>query len=247
MDKKLVKIEILEVNITKAKEEEILEYILERLKTRDKKLFITTPNPEIIMYANKHPEFRAILNEADLALPDGVGVLMASKLMGKGIEARVTGTDMVEKLSARLSKRTDTAGFLGGLGTVAEIASKRLQEKYPSLKIAYASSEWDLKLLKTEWIDVLFVAFGFPKQEEWIYENLPKLPVTVAIGVGGAFDFVSGKVGRAPKFVQNIGLEWLYRLVKQPWRIKRQAALPKFTYLVLKEALKSHSRGDVQK
>lgn len=84
-------------------------------------------------------------------------------------------------------------------------------------------------------IDILFVAFGFPKQEEWIAKNLDKIPVTCAMGVGGSFDFISGKVRRAPKFVRSVGMEWLFRLALQPWRIKRQMALPKFVYLALKE------------
>ena len=85
--------------------------------------------------------------------------------------------------------------------------------------------------------DILFVAFGSPKQEKWIYENLPKLDVTVAIGVGGSFDFISGKVKRAPVFIRNLGLEWLFRLIIQPWRVKRQIALLEFVILVLKEKL----------
>ncbi len=244
MKKDLPKISILGVDITVSSESEILEYIMERVKKRDKKIFVTTPNPEIITFAIKHPKFKTVLNSSDLALPDGVGVVIAGMLLGKGSMQRIAGTDMVEKLCFLLSKRLGTAGFFGGLGTVAEDTADRLKMKYPSLKVGYASDIWDPKLLKAKSIDVLFVALGFPKQEEWIYENLNTLPATVIVGVGGAFDFISGKVSRAPRLIQNMGLEWFYRLLRQPWRIKRQTALPIFTYNILKEALKSHSRRE---
>jgi N-acetylglucosaminyldiphosphoundecaprenol N-acetyl-beta-D-mannosaminyltransferase len=124
-------------------------------------------------------------------------------------------------------------GFLGAGPNIAEKTVECLKEKYPGLKVGLVAKEWS-ESLKDKQVDILFVAFGSPKQEIWISENLEKLPVKVVIGVGGAFDFISGKVRRAPLFMRKIGLEWLFRLIIQPWRIKRQLRLIQFIFLVLK-------------
>lgn len=277
--------EILGVSVTTATKNEILKYITTSLKTDNKKLYITTPNPEMLVFAGHDPEFEAILNKADIALPDGIGLLWAAKLLKKGVKRRITGVDMLYSICEVLSKEGLTAGFLGGEKGVAEKTAECLITLYPSLNIAFVGSEWPLdwfdnnrnsklkpqisKLqLKTQnldtkykinsssdgdrlkrsgshgssevefpAIDFLFVAFGFPKQEKWIYENLNKIPVKVAMGVGGAFDYISGKVPRAPKLVRDLGFEWLYRLIVQPWRWRRQLALLEFVYLAIKEKL----------
>lgn len=233
---------ILGVKVTTASEGKILEYIEHHIKSGHKKLFITTPNPEIIMYARSHPEFRSILNEADLALADGVGVTIGGYFLGKGKMPRVTGTDMVKKLCRETSKKAESVGFFGGRADVAEKTAECLQKKYSGLTVKYADETWDEAKVRGKSIDILFVAMGYPKQEKWIYENLKDIPVKVAIGVGGAFDFISGKTPRAPQFLQNVGLEWLYRLIRQPWRWKRQLALISFTLLVLQEALRTSSK-----
>lgn len=227
------------IKITTESEERILEYILSNVKTEGKKLFVTTPNPEIIMNARSHPEFKKLLNEADLALPDGVGVSIALRLMGKGRLRRVTGTDLLQKLCLKIAKSPHSVGFFGGYGNVALSAAKCLQKKYSGLKVSYASGAWNEAEIKGKKIDVLFVAMGFPKQEKWIYENLDKIPVRAAIGVGGAFDFISGNVPRAPKLMRGLGLEWIFRLIIQPWRIKRQLALISFSFLTFKEMFSS--------
>ena len=186
------------------------------------------------------------------------------RVHGVDLVEKVCG--FVAKLPVDREEKPITVGFLGGDKNVALNAADCLQKKYPELQIAFALEEWpsdesriihlagsgfaknqqssksshnskfiihDSKLK----CDILFVAFGSPKQEKWIYENLPNIDVKVAIGVGGSFDFISGKVRRAPQWVQKIGLEWLFRLMIQPWRIKRQLAIPKFIYLVIKEKL----------
>jgi N-acetylglucosaminyldiphosphoundecaprenol N-acetyl-beta-D-mannosaminyltransferase len=128
-------------------------------------------------------------------------------------------------------------GFLGAGPHVAGLTAECLREKYPGLKINFTETEWNFEKEYPK-TDILFVAFGSPKQEIWIAENLSRLPVKVAIGVGGAFDFVSGKVKRAPVFARKLGLEWLFRLIIEPWRIKRQTRLIKFIFLVCKEKFK---------
>lgn len=275
MKKSLPSFKILGTKITNASSSEILEYILENLQSDSKKMSIVTPNPEIIMYALEHKSFQEILNRAEIALPDGVGVAISSRILKNQPLERITGVDMMEKLCEKAAERGLTVGFLGGRGKVAEKTAECLAKKYPDLIVSFASDEWQsgpvafhphsssspltsfglrvdkgeppvaspvsksqmskARSHKSTYIDILFVAFGFPKQEEWIDQNLDKIPVTVAMGVGGAFDYVSGKVRRAPKFVRKIGMEWAFRLINEPWRIKRQMALPKFALEVFKE------------
>ncbi len=215
---------------------EALEYLVEKAEKSGKKTFVVTINPEIIMLARKDSEYEKVLNSSDLALADGVGVLWAGKLFGKKFNGRVHGVDLVNRLAKKIAEKPITVGFLGGVENVAQNTADCLVNKYPDLKVAYALEEWprDSKDLKS---DVLFVAFGSPKQEKWIYENMNEIDAKVFIGVGGAFDFISGKVMRAPVFIRRLGFEWLFRLIIQPWRIKRQFALVRFVLAVIKEKL----------
>lgn len=294
---------ILGVGITSATKKEILEYIVKNVENFKKKLFVVTPNPEFLVLANKDKVFKDVLNKADLALADGVGVVIAAKLIGKPLKERFTGIDLVKSLCGKVSEKPITVGFLGGRGDVAEKTAECLRKIYPKLKVGFVGEEWpnewlsgsthslkdssepdgntslvsrdesnstayvhqkslrDLaknsfyeefrsqneksktlnrKSLFLNPIDILFVAFGAPKQEFWIKENLDKIPVKVSVGVGGAFDYISGRVPRAPFFVRKLGMEWLFRLVIQPWRIKRQLSLLKFIWLVAREKLNNN-------
>ncbi|MBU2632625.1 WecB/TagA/CpsF family glycosyltransferase [Patescibacteria group bacterium] len=245
----ITKKQVLKIGISYASYSEVLEYITKGLKNNTKKRYIVTPNPELLMLAHSNNRYKSVLNRADLALPDGVGVMWAAKILGKPLKERIAGVGMVEKLCKEVSKKPITVGFLGGRQNVAVKTAECLQKKYPELKVAYVGGEWmegEVKSKNSKFkssekkninpsIDILFVAFGSPKQELWIADNLEKLPVKVAIGVGGAFDFISGRIKRAPIWVQNLGFEWLYRLIRQPWRIKRQARLIMFAYLVLRQ------------
>ncbi len=228
---KLPSAKILGVNVTTASEDEIVDFIFTRIKKSQDKFYIVTPNPEIIVAASRSKRFEEILNGAEVSLPDGAGVLAAGNILKKGIKRRITGTDLMVRLCRESAERAFTVGFLGGRGGVAEKTAECLVKKYPDLRVKFAGEEFENRTH----IDILFVALGAPKQEEWIAENLSKIDVTVAMGVGGAFDYISGKVPRAPKFVRQIGMEWGYRLVRQPWRLKRQLALPLFISKVLKE------------
>jgi len=232
------KVFILGVGFNNEKFETVLEFIIKGLSKPGKKYYVVTPNPELLVIAQSDNKYKNILNDAKLALPDGVGVVMASKLLEHPLKEIIHGVDLVEKLCNEASKQPITVSFLGAGPHVAERAAECLCEKYPGLKVNFTETEWDFKKKYPE-TDILFVAFGSPKQEVWISENLERLPVKVAIGVGGSFDFISGKVRRAPLFVRKIGLEWLFRLIIQPWRIKRQTRLLKFLYLVFKEKLSS--------
>jgi N-acetylglucosaminyldiphosphoundecaprenol N-acetyl-beta-D-mannosaminyltransferase len=246
-----VKRDILGVQVSSVSFDEVLKYVAGKVKTTSEKIFIITPNPEIIMFASTHPAYKKILNSADLALCDGVGVLVAGMLLKRPFKERITGVDMMEKLCEMSVKNAMNIGLFGSGPGVAERAAKCLREKYPGIEITFAVSELDELMSKSSKekksnnndlkkimpsVDLLFVALGFPKQEEWISENLSHLPVRVAMGVGGAFDYISGDVKRAPFILRAVGLEWLYRLVTQPHRWRRQMALPHFFIKVLTKA-----------
>lgn len=263
MKNNLRKITLLGVEITNSSESEVLEYIEEAIQTTEYKGYVVTPNPEMVVLAQKDPFFKQVLNNAQLSVPDGVGLLLAARLLKKELRGRITGTDLLLKLCSKYNEKPVKLGFLGGRPHIAEETVKCLLETYPGLLVSFVSDEWtrqgfanarllqkkhDEKIGKTssyretaenESIDILFIAYGFPKQEYFMAENLVKMPVKLAMGVGGAFDYISGDVVRAPSFVRALGFEWLFRLIRQPWRIKRQVALLQFLGLVLTAMRKS--------
>ena len=222
---------------------------LERAKElieKEGKHYIVTPNPEIVVQAQKDPEFKKILNSADLSIPDGIGLVLLSKVGSEKLSERVTGVDFLDGLSALAENFGFSIYLLGGKQGVAEEAAEELRKRYPKLKIAGTSvgnpdpkfDKETRKPLTDKKIDILAVAYGSPKQEKWIARNLRYLNVKLAIGVGGAFDFISGNKRRAPVWMQTVGLEWVFRLLNEPRRAKRQLALPYFVYLVIREKLK---------
>jgi N-acetylglucosaminyldiphosphoundecaprenol N-acetyl-beta-D-mannosaminyltransferase len=231
------KIYLLGVGFNNLKIKEVLELIIKGLKKSEEKYYVVTPNPEILVIANSDSNYKNVLNRAKLALPDGIGVIIASRLLLTPLKERIHGVDLMDSLCKKVSKQPITVGFIGAGPHVADLAAECLRNKYPGLIINFTETEWNFEKKYPE-TDILFVAFGSPKQEIWIAENLSRLPVKVAIGVGGAFDFVSGKIKRAPVFVRKLGLEWLFRLVKEPRRIKRQLRLVKFMVLICIEKLK---------
>jgi N-acetylglucosaminyldiphosphoundecaprenol N-acetyl-beta-D-mannosaminyltransferase len=246
MNVKLAKKEVLGITVTDEQEDKILEYVMDFIKKGQKGLFITTPNPEILVYAKHHKDFATILNGADISLPDGVGVVVASTILGKSLKSRITGVDFMKNLCEKIAKKPITVGFLGGKPNIALIASECLKREFLGLSVKLAESgnpdektvkSIQEKFTKSQPLDVLFVGFGFPKQEQWIYDHLDALPVRVLMTVGGSFDIVSGSLRRAPSFMRNVGLEWLWRLIIQPWRWKRQLKLLEFIFLVFKERI----------
>ncbi len=234
---------LLGVGISKDSGDKILELIIRGLEKKQKKHYVVTLNPELLVISSKDPSYKKVLNNAKIASVDGIGVLAAARLFGVKVGKRLTGVDMVKNLCKEVSKKPITVGFLGARPGVAELTAECLQKKYPGLNVVLAESgnpddktvSLINKKLNKKTINILFVAFGSPKQEFWIAKNLDKLPVNVAVGVGGAFDFISGKVKRAPSLFRKLGLEWLFRLLIQPWRIKRQLSLIVFIFLVLKQ------------
>jgi N-acetylglucosaminyldiphosphoundecaprenol N-acetyl-beta-D-mannosaminyltransferase len=204
---------------------------------------VATVNPEFIMTARRDARFAEILNESRLNLPDGQGLLWASRLLGAPLRERVTGIDTVLRLAELSADRGYRPYLLGAAEGVAAAAAQELKNRFPGLEIAgtfsgspaSANDDQALERIRRSHPDLLLVAYGAPHQEMWIHRNLPHLPVPVCMGVGGAFDFISGKARRAPIWVQRLGLEWLHRLAHQPWRWHRMLALPRFALLVLGE------------
>ena len=204
---------------------------------------VCTVNPEFIMAARRSPGFAQVLAAADLCTPDGIGVLWAARLAGVRLNERVTGSDGIYRLCERAAAQGWRVFFLGAAPGVAERAAAELARLYPGLPVAgtYGGSPTDAdwpqirQHLTAAKADLLFVAYGHPRQDIWIHQHREELPVAVALGIGGAFDFVAGTAPRAPLWLRRFGLEWLYRLARQPWRWRRMAALPLFALLVLLE------------
>lgn len=205
--------------------------------------YIVTPNPEFIVHAQTDVRFRDILNKASLAIPDGIGLIWAGRVLNLPIRERVTGADFGEALVKEAAISNRSVFFLGGRGDVAARTALIMASKYSGLVVAgswsgEAGEEGDeetIRKIGQKPIGLLLVAYGHPKQEYWINRNLGKLNVRVAMGVGGSFDYWSGDVTRAPAWLRGLGVEWLFRLMRQPWRIKRQSSLLKFVYLIFKE------------
>jgi N-acetylglucosaminyldiphosphoundecaprenol N-acetyl-beta-D-mannosaminyltransferase len=204
---------------------------------------VCTVNPEFVMIARSDPNFYNILQRADLCVPDGVGLLWAARRQGTPLPERVTGSDGVPIIAEHAAKNGWRLFFLGAAPGVADEAADILRERHPGLQVVdvYSGSpapeEEDaiVQRINAAEADILFVAYGAPVQDKWIARNLPRLQVKMAMGVGGSFDFIAGKVPRAPQWMQRFGLEWLYRLYLQPWRVVRMMRLPRFVLAVLWE------------
>ncbi len=202
---------------------------------------VATVNPEFVMAARRDHAFASVLEAADLCLADGWGVEWALRRQGCAIPGRVPGVDLVMELASFCARNGKSLYLLGAREGVAAAAGRRLAEVHPGLRVAgsHAGSPNPsddaeaLRLIEAAHPDLLLVAYGHPHQDLWISRHRARLPVSVAIGVGGAFDYISGRIKRAPEWMRKAGLEWLYRLVRQPWRARRMAVLPLFALDVL--------------
>jgi N-acetylglucosaminyldiphosphoundecaprenol N-acetyl-beta-D-mannosaminyltransferase len=204
---------------------------------------IATVNPEFVMLAQTDAVFRAVLEQADLCLADGAGLLWAARRQGQTLPERVTGSDGLMVLAKRAAQEGWCLYLLGAAEGVAAEAAGIIQVRYPGLIIGgtYAGTPDDadapaiIERIRSARPDILFVAYGAPAQDLWIARHAQTLQVPVMIGVGGAFDHLTGRRRRAPRWVQRANLEWLFRLLTQPWRWRRQLALPRFVWHVLRE------------
>jgi N-acetylglucosaminyldiphosphoundecaprenol N-acetyl-beta-D-mannosaminyltransferase len=212
---------------------------------------VTTPNPEFVMLARRDAPFRSALNRAALNIPDGVGLLLGARLAGERLREHVQGTDLVLMLAAESAQAGWRWFLLGGEGDVSARAARSMERDFPGLQIAGTASgsplaDDDAKtraaIQAVGQVDVLLVAYGAPKQELWLDRNLGLLDIPVGIGVGGVFNYLSGDAPRAAAWVRRIHFEWLHRLVSQPWRWRRQLALPQFAVLALIHAARTRLR-----
>jgi N-acetylglucosaminyldiphosphoundecaprenol N-acetyl-beta-D-mannosaminyltransferase len=210
---------------------------------------ICTVNPEFLVDARRDVAFRRVLEEADLRVADGVGVMLAARALGAPLPERVTGSDGIVRIAERAAQRGWRLFLLGASPGVAERAAARLEGEYPGLQVSGCHSgtpsarEWPVivRRLRVAPPDVLLVAFGHPRQDFWIWTHRADLPCAVAIGVGGALDYAAGEQVRAPQWMRNLGLEWLHRLVTQPWRWRRMLKLPVFVWLLARQMLGARS------
>lgn len=238
------KINILGVGVDDITDKETIEEILKMATDKKRHHFAVTVNTENIMLSYRNADFARIIEKSDLSVPDGAGVVLSKLILGGKAHSRITGTDLMDKLCAISADKPIRIGLLGGFGNVAEVVKKRQIEKYPGVKIVFAQEGnptigQDLKLRedinKVKGIDLLFVAYGMGQQEFWIKRNIKYIDVGLAIGVGGAFDYLAEIKVRAPKIFQKSGLEWLWRLTLEPSRVWRMRVLPLFILLVIKQ------------
>ncbi|MDD2401552.1 MAG: WecB/TagA/CpsF family glycosyltransferase [Clostridia bacterium] len=235
-------VSILGIKVARLTMNEVMEWIEEKIM-EEKPTHLVTANAEIIYNAYKKPEVADVVKNADLIIADGSGVVWASNKLKKPVPERVTGIDLVNKIFEYAEKKGWGIYFLGAKPEVVEKAVLDTLGRYNNLKVTgYLHGYFSQKdieqvvenIAHTE-PKIILVGLGAPKQENFIRENLEKMNVPVAIGVGGSFDVLAGVAKRAPKWMQELNLEWLYRFMKEPCRFRRIFALPMFVLAVLKQ------------
>lgn len=226
------------VDVCCENEEKVFDNIDSIIENK-KPSFIVAINPEKIMKAIYDEKLMKLLNSAAIQIPDGIGIVVASRIKGGKIKKRITGIDLMEKIIRRASQKSYRVFLLGAKPGIADGASKILAKRYPGLIIAgimdgyFKDDDEAVNTIKNAKPDILFVAMGSPKQEYWITKNMEKLTVPLCMGIGGSLDVISGNVKRAPGIMRKSGLEWLYRLFKEPWRFGRMTVLPVFLLKVI--------------
>ncbi len=245
MQEPAVALRLLGVSIHDVTMEETIRWIDRWIEQGDAHQ-IATVNPEFLVKAQENAAFKAALRQAALCIPDGIGIILAARLRGHRLRERVAGSDLVPRLGEEAARRGWRVFFLGAAPGIAERTATLLSERHPELPVAgyYAGSPaveeeaGIIRRVRASNADLLLVAYGAPKQDLWLMRNLARTGASVGIGVGGSFDFVAGVSRRAPRWIQRLGLEWLHRLIQEPWRWRRQLALPRFVWQIL------FSRGD---
>jgi len=227
------------VDVSPLTYEGILSELRSRMANQQQSTIIAV-NPEKVMTAQKDPQVKELINNSTFQIADGVGILLASKLKKGTIQSRVTGVDMMERLLQFAAEENHPVYFYGAKEEVVTKAISNIKDKFPFIKVAGYTNGYEkdeealVERIKESGAEILFVALGSPKQELWIKRNMEALSnVLVFQGVGGSFDVFSGMVKRAPALFRKLGIEWLYRLLIDPKRIKRQMNLPKFLIRVL--------------
>lgn len=210
------------------KSEESFYEILEKNLSQNKKTFIVTANPETFMMSEKDEEMRKLLLDNDTFLvPDGIGIVKAARMINYDVKERITGIDIANELLKLGNKQKKSIYLFGAKQEVIDSMEKVLKESYPNLNLVGMSNGYEKdkdkifeKIVKTK-PDIVLVALGIPLQEKLIYKHLDKFDKGIFVGVGGSFDVISGHKKRAPKIFIKLNLEWLYRILKEPKRLKR--------------------------
>lgn len=241
------RLNILGVMVDRVTMAEALARLENYIRERRPRLVVTA-NAEMVMLAQTDSDLCDILNAADLVLADGAGVVWAAGKLGSGVPERVAGFDLTQELLVRAATAKYRIFWLGAAPGVAEAAAQIAAQRNPGfvtvgIHDGYFSQNdrTVIQAIRDARPDILLCALGVPKQEKWLRENLTELQVPVSIGIGGTFDVMAGKVRRAPVWMQKSGLEWSYRLIRQPSRLIRMLALPKFVLRVLRAAWTSRS------
>jgi N-acetylglucosaminyldiphosphoundecaprenol N-acetyl-beta-D-mannosaminyltransferase len=202
-------------------------------------LQVVTLNPEMVMRARRDPGLAAIIEAAGLVVPDGIGLVLSMRRRGHPGAARVAGADLLERYAERAAPLGHRLALVGGAPGVAERAAAELVRRNPGLRVVAADAgdpgAETAERLRAAAPDAVFAAYGAGRQESFLAAHLAAIGAGVGMGVGGALDFLSGRVRRAPGLVRRAGLEWAWRLVRQPWRLRRQTALPLFWWLDRRE------------
>lgn len=234
------RLNVLGVGVDTYNMEEAADILVSAME-KDEAFSVFTPNSEIILYAYKNPDYMEILNRGSMITPDGIGVVHASKILKRPLPERVGGFDLANVVLKKIAGTGKKVYLFGGKPGVAEDAAKKICTLYPGTEICgtadgYFDAEKEKNIIADiheKKPDLLFVCLGFPKQETWIDAHKNELDAKVLMGIGGSLDVFAGTVKRAPAGFQKLGLEWLYRLLKQPSRFIRMLALPKFGFTVL--------------
>ena len=213
--------------------------------------YVVTPNPEFILEARKDPSFAADLAGAALTIADGVGVIYAAKILGTPLRSRVPGIDFAAGLMGEMAKKGQRLYLLGAKPGVADLAAANLEKDYPGLSVCgshdgYFKEEESAAIaagIRESGADAVFVCLGAPKQEAWMADYGAATGAHLLVGLGGSLDVFAGTVERAPAVWQKLGLEWLYRLVKEPWRWKRMIRLPLVLWYALLARLGGKKHG----
>lgn len=245
-----------DIPVDRLRMDEAVQWIVRRLDDRQARspMMIMCPNAQLVTLARSNMRFRRALWSAHLNVPDGISVVLAARFLGMRISQRVPGGELMERLCAECSSHGFTVFFLGGLPGAAHLAAQHLKRNYPGLHVVgcccppygFENSPDETRAVRRQIAeqapDVLFIAFGAPKQELWLHENCAALPIGAAVTVGGALDTCAGLRKRAPRWTHDIGLEWLYRLVREPRRLWRRYLIgnSKFISLVARQLARRH-------
>ncbi|MEW9502280.1 WecB/TagA/CpsF family glycosyltransferase [Jeotgalibacillus marinus] len=232
-------IPILEIPFIKTTRKQFVEMLQSHIDKQEKS-FVVTANPEIVMHAHQSDEYKKCLHKANYITADGIGIVKAAKIIGNPLPERVCGYDIMIDLFHVSNKKNYSIYLLGASQRVLQDTVEVVKKKYPGINVAGHQNgffDWKdpsvVQNIKKTQPDLVFVALGFPRQEQWISNHLDHFDKGIFIGVGGSFDVFSGNVNRAPEIWRKLNVEWFYRLVKQPSRWRRMLVLPKFAMVIL--------------